>query len=42
MRFGVFLIVAGYLLVIYQFGWLGLAFAAVHVGALALSAWRRK
>lgn len=41
MKFGAFLIIAGYLLLIAMFGWAGLVGAVLHIGSLMLfSRWK--
>jgi len=37
VKVGVFLIVAGYAYLIVQFGWVGVAAAATHIGALLIT-----
>jgi hypothetical protein len=39
---GAWLIVAGYLTVVFKFGWPGLLVAGAHLGVLALGLHRRK
>jgi len=37
---GLAAIVGGYGLLIWQFGWLGLAAAGLHIGVMLLASWR--
>ena len=38
---GALAIAAGYALLVWQFGWWGLAAGAAHVGVMVLATWRR-
>lgn len=41
MKFGALMIVAGYLVLVVSFGWVGVVVAAIHIGSLFLFGPRR-